>query len=211
MLRNLLIAFLFYAGVAQADQITIAAFGDSLTAGYGLAPDDGFIPQMEAWLHDNNVDVRLINAGVSGDTTAGGLSRINWSLTPDVDGMIVALGANDYLRALPPELAKQNLSGILMALGSAEVETMLVGMSVGGNFGPDYKAAFDAIYPALADEYDTIYYRNWFAGLLATSGMQEGFAEFMQADGLHPNAEGVKVIVAAMGPTVLDLVERINQ
>lgn len=205
-LRNLSVALLCYAGVAYADQVKIVAFGDSLTAGYGLAPEDGFVPQMELWLTEQGIEVELVNAGVPGDTTAGGLSRIAWSLTPDVDGMIVALGANDYLRGLPPELAEENLRGVLATLDEAEVDVLLVGMNVGSNFGPDYKEAFDAIYPNLVDEFETLYFRTWFAGLLASAGMQEGFSEFMQADGLHPNAEGVKVIVAAMGPAVLDLV-----
>lgn len=161
---------------------------------------------MELWLTEQGIEVELVNAGVPGDTTAGGLSRIAWSLTPDVDGMIVALGANDYLRGLPPELAEENLRGVLATLDEAEVDVLLVGMNVGSNFGPDYKEAFDAIYPNLVDEFETLYFRTWFAGLLASAGMQEGFSEFMQADGLHPNAEGVKVIVAAMGPAVLDLV-----
>jgi acyl-CoA thioesterase-1 len=165
---------------------------------------------METWLRENGADVRLINAAVPGDTTSGGLSRIEWSLTPDVDGMIVALGANDYLRGLPPKLTQNNLTGIREVLETAEVEVLLVGVNVGSNFGPEYKSSFDEIYPSLANEFETLYVKNWFAGLLATAGMQEGFSEFMQDDGLHPNAEGVKVIVAAMGPTVLELITQIS-
>ena len=98
-----------FAGIAQADEVVIAALGDSLTQGYGLPVEQGFVPQLQAWLDANGVEVRLINAGVSGDTTAGGLARVDWTLTPDVDGMIVALGGNDVLRGLPPEETKANI------------------------------------------------------------------------------------------------------
>ena len=209
-LRNLGFAFLLYVSAAHADQVTIAAFGDSLTAGYGLNTGEGFVPQMQAWLDNQGVEVALINAGVSGDTTAGGLSRVEWSLTPEIDGVILALGANDYLRGLEPSHAADNLSGILDVLGDADVEVLLVGMKVGSNFGIDYKQEFDRIYPELSAEYETLFFPNWFAGLLAAAGMQEGFTQFMQADGLHPNAEGVRIIVAAMGPKVLELVEMIE-
>lgn len=186
----------------------IAALGDSLTAGYGLAPEAGFVPQLESWLRAQGADVEVINAGVSGDTTAGGLSRLGWTLEDDLDGMIVALGANDYLRGLPPELARENLTGILSQAQTAEVDLLLVGLNVGSNYGPDYKAEFDSIYPDLSAQFDVPLYAEWFAGLRAVAGMGEGFTEFLQADGLHPNAEGVRIIVEAMGPSVLDLLER---
>ena len=192
--------------VVQAETVTIAALGDSLTAGYGLAQEDGFVPQLEAWLQSEGAEVAVINAGVSGDTTAGGLSRVAWTLTPDVDAMIVALGGNDFLRGLDPAVSRANLDGILSAGQEAGVEILLVGLSVGANYGLDYKQEFEGMYAELATKYDVPLYADFASGLRAVAGMQDGMSEFLQADGIHPNPEGVSVIVAAMGPTVLDLV-----
>jgi len=201
-LRNLATALLFTTGVAQADSITIAALGDSLTAGYGLETADGFVPQMQAWLDAQGAEVVLINAGVSGDTTAGGLSRTAWTLTPEVDAMIVALGGNDYLRGIDPAVSKANLDGILQIAAENDVPVMLIGQSVGANYGVEYKQQFDAMYGELAMQYDVPLVASWFAGLNAAAGMTEGISEFLQADNLHPNAEGVRVIVDAMGPEI---------
>ncbi|MGJ8621731.1 MAG: arylesterase [Yoonia sp.] len=198
------------AGMAKAETVTIAALGDSLTAGYGLAQDEGFVPQLEGWLQDAGADVSLMNAGVSGDTTAGGLSRVGWTLTPEVDAMIVALGGNDYLRGIDPAVSRANLDGILAAGQEAGVAMLLVGLSVGSNYGAGYKQEFEGMYADLAEKYDVPLYPDFAAGLRAGSGMQDGMLEFMQADGIHPNAEGVSVIVAAMGPTVLDLVQAVD-
>lgn len=192
--------------LAQAQTVTIAALGDSLTAGYGLAQQEGFVPQLQVWLEDQGADVKIINAGVSGDTTAGGLSRVDWTLTPEVDAMIVTLGGNDYLRGLDPAVSRANLDGILSSGQEAGVEMLLVGLSVGANYGLDYKVEFEAMYADLAAKYDIPLYADFAAGLRAAAGMQEGMSEFLQADGIHPNAEGVSVIVAAIGPTVLGLV-----
>lgn len=200
------VVLLTMATVAQAQTVTIAALGDSLTAGYGLAQDDGFVPQLEVWLQEQGADVEIINAGVSGDTTAGGLSRVVWTLTPEVDAMIVTLGGNDYLRGLDPAVSRANLDGILSAGQEAGVEMLLVGLSVGANYGLDYKEEFEGMYADLAETYDIPLYADFAAGLRAAAGMQEGMSEFLQDDGLHPNPEGVSVIVAAMGPTVLALV-----
>lgn len=192
--------------LAQAQTVTIAALGDSLTAGYGLARQEGFVPQLQVWLEDQGADVKIINAGVSGDTTAGGLSRVAWTLTPEVDAMIVTLGGNDYLRGLDPAVSRANLDGILKSGQEAGVEMLLVGLSVGANYGLDYKVEFEAMYADLAAKYDIPLYADFAAGLRAAAGMQEGMSEFLQADGIHPNAEGVSVIVAAIGPSVLGLV-----
>jgi len=200
------VVLLTMATVAQAQTVTIAALGDSLTAGYGLAQDDGFVPQLEVWLQEQGADVEIMNAGVSGDTTAGGLSRVVWTLTPEVDAMIVTLGGNDYLRGLDPAVSRANLDGILSAGQEAGVEMLLVGLSVGANYGLDYKEEFEGMYADLAETYDIPLYADFAAGLRAAAGMQEGMSEFLQDDGIHPNPEGVSVIVAAMGPTVLALV-----
>ena len=206
-LRNLCLSLLLGVGAAQAETVTLAALGDSLTAGYGLAPDQGFVPQLQAWLDEHGADVRVVNAGVSGDTTAGGLSRVTWTLTPDVDAMIVALGANDYLRAMDPSVTRENLQGILDAGQAAEVGILLVGMEVGSNYGPEYKEKFDQIYPELAAQNELSLFPDWFTGLRAAVNDQSEFIAFMQADGLHPNAAGVALIVEAMGPSILELIE----
>lgn len=206
IVRNLTSAIVLTASVAQADTVTVAALGDSLTAGYGLATADGFVPQMQAWLDAQGVDARIVNAGVSGDTTAGGLSRTDWTLTDDVDAMIVALGGNDYLRGMDPGLSRANLAGILEKARVRDVDVLLVGLVAGGNYGPDFKEAFDGMYPELAAEYGVDLYPRWFAGIIAVSGMEDDMAAYMQADGIHPNAEGVRLIVESMGPSVAALV-----
>lgn len=205
-IRNLGLVLLIGAGAAaQAETVTVAALGDSLTAGYGLPTEDGFVPVLQGWLDAQGADVRLINAGVSGDTTAGGLSRVDWTLGDDVDAMIVALGGNDYLRGLDPAVSRANLDGILSAAQDRGVEVLLVGITAGTNYGPAYKQSFDTMYTDLASTYDVPLFPSFFAGLQAVAGMAEGVQEFMQADGIHPNAEGVRVIVEAIGPAVLDL------
>ncbi|NBD29925.1 MAG: arylesterase [Alphaproteobacteria bacterium] len=207
--RNAIAAIVLLCGAAQADTVTVAALGDSLTQGYGLIEQEGFVPQMEAWLRGRGADVEMINAGVSGDTTAGGLSRVDWTLTPRVDAMIVALGGNDLLRGIAPEVARANLDGIMQAADAAGVPVLLVGMQAPGNYGPDYKAAFDAIYPELAEAYDSQLFPSFFQGILSDD-LSSARARFMQPDGIHPNADGVARIVEAMGPAVLDLVDRVE-
>ncbi len=206
--RNLALTLLVTAGAVHAETVTIAALGDSLTEGYGLAPQDGFVPQMQAWLTAHGADVKLINAGVSGDTTAGGLSRVDWTLTPDVQGMIVALGGNDYLRGLDPAVSRANLDGILAAGQAKGVAMLLIGLEAGGNYGPAFKAAFDGMYTNLGAKYDVPVVPSWFRGLLATSGGQAAMGSYMQADGIHPNKDGVAIIVNDLGPDVLDLIAR---
>ena len=194
------------AGAVQAETVTVAALGDSLTAGYGLMPDDGLVAQLEDWLTAEGADVDIINAGVSGDTTAGGLSRVDWTLTPEVDAMIVTLGGNDYLRGIDPAVSRANLDGILAAGQAAGVDMLLVGLKVGGNYGPEYKQAFEAMYTDLAEQYDVPLYPDFLSALRAQGDAAGSVARWMQADGIHPNREGVALIVADLGPVVLDLV-----
>lgn len=212
MRKLFIVVALAWGQTPAAAETVIAALGDSLTQGYGLVPEDGFVSQMQRWLDDAGAEVRLINAGVSGDTTAGGLSRVGWTLTPEVDGMIVTLGGNDLLRGLDPAQAKTNLTGILDAAEDAEVEVLLVGLQAPGNFGPEYKTAFDAIYPDLAAEYGTGYFRNFFAGLVpeGEGGTSVSLQKYFLPDRIHPNAEGVTRIVERLGPAVLELVEEIE-
>ena len=209
-MRKVLMGLVFgWCGfAAAAEPVTIAALGDSLTQGYGLAQADGFVPQLQAWLDAQGAKVTLINAGVSGDTTAGGAARVAWTLTPDVDAMIVALGGNDMLRGLAPADARSNLDSILRAAQQAGVEVLLVGMRAPGNFGPDYKTKFDALYPALAQEYGTGFVPDFLGAITGDGADPSAINGRMQADGIHPNPAGVALIVQALGPSVLDLAAR---
>ncbi|MFA3917325.1 arylesterase [Ruegeria hyattellae] len=197
--------FCLWAFAIPAEPVQIVALGDSLTQGYGLVPEQGFVAQLQGWLVAQGVEADLINAGVSGDTTAGGAARVDWALTPEVDAMIVALGGNDLLRGLDPAEARGNLTVILEAARGAGIPVLLVGMDAPGNFGPDYKRAFDAIYPDLSAQFDTLYARDFFAGLGVDTPAEA--RAFMQPDGIHPNAEGVARIVAVLGPQVAELAE----
>jgi len=211
VMMTILMAIVTFSGAARADEVVIAALGDSLTQGYGLLPEDGFVPQLETWLTAQGAQVRLINAGVSGDTTAGGLARAAWTLTPDVDAIIVTLGGNDLLRGLDPAQARGNIKGILQAASDADVKVLLVGMKAPDNFGPEYKAQFDAIYPELAVQFKVQYFDSFFKGLdLDDVAVDAASLSWFQPDGIHPNAAGVARIVAGMGPSVLALVEAVN-
>ena len=210
MLRNLSAAVLITSVAAQAETVTIAALGDSLTAGYGLPQAEGFVPQLEAWLQGQGADVKVINAGVSGDTTAGGLSRVNWTLTPDVDAMIVSLGGNDFLRGIDPDVSRQNLDGILSAGAEADVAMLLVGLQIGANYGPAYQTQFKSMYVDLSAKYDVPLYADFASGLRVAAGTQADMGAFLQSDGIHPNRDGVAAIVAAMGPTILELVAAVD-
>jgi len=201
----------FAASAAAGEPVTIAALGDSLTQGYGLPEADGFAPRLEAWLRANGApEAVVVNAGVSGDTTAGGLARIAWTLTPEVDAVIVALGGNDLLRGLDPAESRRNLDGILAEVEGRDLPVLLAGLPAPANYGAEFQAAFDAIYPELAAEHGAILYPNFLGGLGAGSDLNAARA-LMQPDGIHPNAEGVGAVVAAIGPSVLELVAAAQQ
>jgi acyl-CoA thioesterase-1 len=187
---------------AQAEPLTLVALGDSLTAGYGLPPDQGLVPQLQSWLAAQGAEVTVVNAGVSGDTTAGGLSRLDWSLTPETDALMVTLGGNDMLRGLPPEAARANLSAILEGAKTKGLPVFLVGMEAPGNYGAEYKAAFDAIYADLAAEFGATLYPFFFQGMTEGNPDPAAMRPFMLEDGIHPNAEGVAKIVADLGPAL---------
>jgi len=191
--------------VMAAEPVTVLALGDSLTQGYGLPEQDGLVPQMRKWLEDQGVEAELINAGVSGDTTAGGAARVEWSLTPEVDAMIVTLGGNDLLRGIDPAVSRRNLESILRIAQANEVEVLLVGLSAPGNYGAEYKSSFDAIYPELSEAYGAFYAPDFFAGL--GGGDPAALQQWFQADGIHPNAEGVARIVEGLGPHLRALIE----
>jgi acyl-CoA thioesterase I len=206
-LRNLVLGLMLLCGAAHAETVTIAALGDSLTQGYGLPQEDGLVPQLQAWLDAREAGAVVVNAGVSGDTTAGGLSRVAWTLTEDVDAMIVALGGNDFLRGIDPGISRANLRAILEAAQSAEVEVLLVGLEASANYGAEFKAAFDTMYPELAEEFGVMLYPSIFDGILENGNFGAARGAYMQDDGLHPNAEGVKQIVDSLGPAVLELIK----
>lgn len=194
--------------VATSQTITIAALGDSLTQGYGLPPEEGFVPQLQAWLKGQERDIVVLNAGVSGDTTAGGLSRIAWTLTPDVDALIVAMGGNDVLRGIDPTASRKNLHGILQVAADSNLPVLLVGLTAPGNYGPEYKADFEAIFPDLAAEFSTLHYQSFLSELQGEEG--GAMTEFLQADNIHPNKEGVARIVLDIGPFVVKLAGKVR-
>ena len=203
------IAFTFLAGAAFAEAVQVVALGDSLTAGYGLPEGQGFVPQLQAWLDEQGADVTIVNAGVSGDTTAGGLARLDWALSEETDAMIVALGGNDLLRGLDPATSRANLDAILSKVaGERGLPVLLIGLTAPGNYGAAFKSAFDDMYPALAEEYDALLEPDFLGPLVEGSDLATARARYIQPDGIHPNAEGVGVIVAAFGPRVVELAER---
>ncbi len=202
------LALVFAMQPASAETV-ILAFGDSLTAGFGLPAGEGFTAQLEAWLRAEGADVRVVNGGVSGDTTAGGLARIDWSLTEDIDAVIVELGGNDLLRALPPAEAQANLDGIMAAIAARQLPVLLAGLSSPPNFGPEYKQAFDTMFPELAAKYAALLYPNFLTPVAKDKSLME-IAAMFQADGLHPNADGVAAIVDDIGPYVLLLLASVE-
>jgi len=212
--RNLSAALIFaitatFSGnSANSEPVTIAALGDSLVQGYGLANGDGFVPQLQNWLSDQGAEVVLINAGVSGDTTAGGLSRIDWTLSDEVDALIVSLGGNDVLRGIDPAASRANLTGILATAAKKSVPVLLVGISPPDNYGPAYKEAFGTIYPDLAAGFGTLYYPDFLSALTDMADKSLALQTYFQADAVHPNASGVALIVQDIGPSVAALTER---
>jgi len=210
---NAAVAIFALSSSVLAQPVTIVALGDSLTAGYGLDAPQGLVPQLEGWLKAKGADVVVQNAGVSGDTTAGGLSRVGWALGPDADAVIVALGGNDLLRGLDPASSRANLDAILKETQARGLPVLLIGQRAPGNFGPDFKTAFDTMYPDLATTYGTLLAPGFFDGLIAAGADPAdpgSMAAYMQADGIHPNAEGVRLIVEDLGPRVLDLLSRVD-
>jgi acyl-CoA thioesterase-1 len=208
LMGKAILALMVMTAPLRAQEVTVLALGDSLTQGYGLIESEGLVPQLQAWLDTQGADARLINAGVSGDTTAGGAARVDWSLTPEVDAMIVTLGGNDLLRGIDPELVRKNLEAILDTARKKDVAVLLVGMRAPGNYGPDYAEAFNAVYPDLAKDYDVSLHPFIFRGL--GEGSPDTLRHLFQPDGIHPNAQGVARIVEDLGPSVLALIEGLD-
>ena len=209
-LRRLVQALAFAAVLATASHaaaartLRLVALGDSLTAGLGLAPGKALPDRLEAALRAKGWDVKVINAGVSGDTAADGLARYEWAVPPDADALIIELGANDMLRGLKPEATKATLAAILDKARAAHLPTLLAGMRAAPNLGPEYAGQFSAIYPALAKAYDVPLYPFFLDGVA-------GDPKLNQPDGLHPTADGVEVIVQKILPSVEALMKQANR
>jgi acyl-CoA thioesterase-1 len=196
------IAF-FYAQAASAEPIRLLVLGDSLAAGYGLPAEDGFTAQLEAALEAQGWDVVVQNGGVSGDTTAGGWSRLEWALGDGADAVIVELGANDMLRGLDPGSARANLAAILATLERREIPTLLTGMRAPQNLGATYVDAFERMYPELAREHGAMLYPFFLEGVAGQPALN-------QEDGIHPNRAGVARIVGDILPSVTALLEQVE-
>ncbi|HML13388.1 MAG TPA: arylesterase [Xanthobacteraceae bacterium] len=181
--------------------VKIVALGDSLTAGLGLPADATFPVRLQRALGQKNIGAEVVNAGVSGDTTADGLARLDWSVPDDTGAVILELGANDALRGLDPGQTRGNLDAILRRLTARKLPVLLAGMRAPPNMGADYAKAFDAIYPALAAAYPVVFYPFFLDGVAGERGLNQG-------DGLHPTAAGVDVIVVKILPKVEELAVR---
>ena len=193
-----LIVFLAICGAissARAEPFKIVGFGDSLMAGFGLGPGEGFTDKLQVALRAKGHDVTVANAGVSGDTTSGGLARLDWSVPDGTQLVILELGANDMLRGVSPEIVKKNLDDMLAKLKARKIAVLLAGMRAAPNLGADYQSAFDATYPTLAEKYGVPLYPFFLDGVAGEPALQLG-------DGLHPNARGVDQMVERTLPTV---------
>jgi len=187
---------------AQAP-VKIIAFGDSLTAGYGLPDNEGFVSRLQAALAAKGIAAEIQNAGVTGDTASDGLARLDWSVPEGAEAVILELGANDMLRGFKPEVTRDALDTILRRLTARHIAVLLCGMRSAPNLGPEYGTAFERIYPELAAKYDVLIYPFFLDGAAAD-------LKLLQHDGLHPNAAGVDVIVARILPKVEELIARVR-
>lgn len=201
LFRSLITALcLAFAPPALADdgQTTILAFGDSLVAGYGLGPDEAFVPVLEARLAAMGFSADVIDSGVSGDTTRGGLSRVDWALFDQPDIAIVELGGNDGLRGIEPASTRENLDAILTAFAEAGVPVLFSGMLAPPNMGEDYEAAFNPIFPELAEKHDVVFDPFFLEGVAGDPALN-------QSDMIHPNAAGVRLIVDRIAPMLAEM------
>ena len=206
MIRALVATLMLLAAATLAraeERPSIVVLGDSLVAGYQLAPGEGFPDRLQAVMAERGVDIAVTGAGVSGDTTSGGLARLDWSVPAGTDGVILELGANDMLRGLPPATTRQNLATMIERLQARGTEVLLVGMKAAPNMGPEFQAEFDAIYPALAEEYGLLLDPFFLDGVTAVP-------DHLLADGMHPNATGVAVMASRIAPLVEEFVGRLG-
>jgi acyl-CoA thioesterase-1 len=198
ILRVLFVAgFAAIAGTVQgvAANVNVVGFGDSLMAGYQLGPGEGFPERLEAKLREKGHDIAVANAGVSGDTTSGGLSRLDWSVPDGTDLVILELGANDMLRGVPPQVTERNLDAMIARLKERGIAVVLMGMVAAPNLGSDFAEAFNDIYPRLAQKHDIPLHPFFLDGVAADRAL-------LLEDGMHPNAEGVDRMVEAALPVI---------
>ncbi len=186
-------------GPVVAETARILALGDSLTAGFGLGPQESFPAVLQKALGSKGYDVEVENAGVSGDTSEGALARLDWVLSQDVGAAIVEIGANDMLRGLDPKIPRDNIAAILARLRAKRIPVLLAGVRAAPNLGADYQKQFDAIYPDLARQFSCALYPFFLEGVA-------GHRDLQLPDGMHPNAKGVEIIVAAILPDVERLI-----
>jgi acyl-CoA thioesterase I len=191
-----------HCAAAEPRAPVIVALGDSLTAGLGLPLDQAFPAQLEAALKANGIAASVVNGGVSGDTAAAALKRLDWALPDNASAVIIELGGNDALQGLPPDSTKAALAAIIEKIKARGLPILLAGMKAPPNLGTDYVAVFDAIYPDLASQYQLILYPFFLEGAVMNDGL-------MQSDSLHPNAKGVSVIVGNMLPKVEELLDQV--
>ena len=192
------------AAKAADRPVKIVALGDSLTAGYGLNRLDAFPEKLEKALKAKGIAVEIGNAGVSGDTASGGLSRLDWSVGEGTDAVIIELGANDMLRGIDPKVTRTALEAIIQRLKARGIEVLLSGMRAAPNMGDEYLRDYDAIFPELAAKHGLVYYPFFIEGIAAQ-------AKFLLRDGIHPNAAGVSQIVTSITPKVEELIARVRK
>jgi acyl-CoA thioesterase-1 len=192
----------FAAGInpAAAKTITVMAYGDSLIEGHGLPAEQGFPARLEKKMREEGIDVRVINAGVSGETSSGALTRLDWTLAQNPDYVILETGANDMLRGVDPAVTRENIEKILSALKARNIPVLLAGMKALPSYGDLFGGRYDGIYKDLAEKYAKIYYPFFLKGVALE-------AQYNQDDGMHPNAVGVDVIVGNIFPYVEDLLK----
>jgi len=195
---------LAFALPVRAESLKLVGFGDSLMAAYDLAKEDGFPAQLQAALRERGHDVEIADAGVSGDTTSGGLSRLDWSIPDGTDGVILELGANDALRGVSPDKTRENLEAMIKRLDERGIPVLLAGMLAPPNMGPGYEDKFNAIYPDLAKEHDLILYPFFLDGVTGEPGM-------VLSDGMHPSASGVEEMVKRFLPVAEEFIARIEE
>lgn len=195
---------LWTAPVTAQDKLIIAAFGDSLSAGYQLPPEAAFPNQLQRALSEKGIEVEVQNAAVSGDTASGGLSRLDWSIGPDVKGVILELGANDALRGIDPKITREAMDAMIARFKERGIEVLLAGMIAPPNLGPDFETAFNSIYPDLAAKHDVNLYPFFLEGVATIPALN-------LPDRLHPTEEGVGIIVERILPSVEAMLDRINK
>ena len=195
------VGVLLISGAALAKSPTLLALGDSLTAGYGLEANEAFPVKLEAALKAKYPDLHILNGGVSGDTAADGLARLDWALTADVTGLIVELGANDALRGLGVAQTEAALDEVISKAKAKNLPVLILGMKAPPNLGADYVTAFDGLYPRLAEKYQALLYPFYLDGVAADPTLN-------QADGIHPNAKGVDTIVSKLASKVEELLAK---